>query len=156
MRIYVVDDERIIRVSLADELRDAGYEVYEFAHANAALMQMKELLPDIVITDLKMPDIDGVELLRRTKKFNKNICVILMTAYSTVSTAVETMKLGAYDYIEKPFDNEKVLLIINRVIELKSISTLVRYMFFILIYNIPIKNKTLAVIRIFLSISRYI
>jgi DNA-binding NtrC family response regulator len=121
MRIYVVDDERIIRVSLADELRDAGYEVYEFAHANAALMQMKELLPDIVITDLKMPDIDGVELLRRTKKFNKNICVILMTAYSTVSTAVETMKLGAYDYIEKPFDNEKVLLIINRVIELKSI-----------------------------------
>ena len=121
MRIYVVDDERIIRVSLADELRDSGFEVYEFANANSALLQMKELKPDIVITDLKMPDIDGLELLKRIKKYNENICVILMTAYSTVSTAVETMKYGAYDYIEKPFDNESVLLIIKRVIELKRI-----------------------------------
>lgn len=121
MRIYVVDDERIIRVSLADELRDAGFEVFEFAHANAALMKMRDLKPDLVITDLKMPDIDGVELLKRVKEIDQNIFVILMTAYSTVSTAVETMKLGAYDYIEKPFDNQSVLLIIERIIELKQI-----------------------------------
>ncbi len=121
MRIFVVDDERIIRVSLADELRDTGYEVFEFAHANAALLQMKEVKPDLVITDLKMPDIDGVELLKRIKVIDQNIYVILMTAYSTVSTAVETMKLGAYDYIEKPFDNQSVLLIIERIIELKQV-----------------------------------
>lgn len=121
MRIFVVDDERIIRVSLADELKDAGYEVYEFSNASAALMQMKDLAPGIVISDLKMPDINGIEFLKRIKDFNKDICVILMTAYSTVSTAIDAMKLGAYDYIEKPFDNEKMLMIIERNLELKNI-----------------------------------
>lgn len=121
MRIFVVDDERIIRVSLADELRDAGYEVYEFAHAGPALMQMKETMPDIVITDLKMPDINGIELLKKIKEINKDIYVVLMTAYSTVSTAVEAMKLGAFDYIEKPFDNEKLLIIIERILEFKQV-----------------------------------
>ena len=121
MRIYVVDDERIIRVSLADELRDAGFEVLEFAHASPALMQMSEMMPDIVITDLKMPDINGIDFLKKIKKINQNIYVVLMTAYSTVSTAVQAMKLGAYDYIEKPFDNESMLLIIQRIIELKQV-----------------------------------
>lgn len=121
MRIFVVDDERIIRVSLADELRDAGFEVYEFAHASPALMQLSEKIPDIIITDLKMPDINGIEFLKRIKKINNNIYVVLMTAYSTVSTAVEAMKLGAYDYVEKPFDNEIILLVIERIIELKQV-----------------------------------
>lgn len=121
MKIYVVDDERIIRVSLADELKDAGYEVFEFAHASSALIQMNTISPDIVITDLKMPDINGIEFLERIKKINPSIFVVLMTAYSTVSTAVEAMKLGAYDYVEKPFDNEKILHIIERIIELKQV-----------------------------------
>ncbi len=121
MKIYVVDDERIIRVSLADELRDAGYEVFEFANANSALMQINEVLPDIIITDLKMPEMDGLEFLKRIKNINSGIYVILMTAYSTVPTAVEAMKIGAYDYIEKPFDNEKILLIIKHIIEFKQI-----------------------------------
>ncbi len=121
MKIYVVDDERIIRVSLADELRDAGYEVLEFANANSALMQMSEELPNIIITDLKMPDVDGIEFLKKIKIINPNIYVVLMTAYSTVQTAVDAMKLGAYDYIEKPFDNEKILLIIKRILELKQV-----------------------------------
>jgi DNA-binding NtrC family response regulator len=121
MKIYVVDDERIIRVSLADELRDAGYEVFEFAHASSALMQMSTINPDIVITDLKMPDINGIDFLERIKKINSSIFVVMMTAYSTVSTAVNAMKLGAYDYVEKPFDNEKILIIIKRIIELKQV-----------------------------------
>ena len=121
MIIYVIDDERIIRVSLADELRDAGFEVYEFSHAGQALSQIKEITPEIVITDLRMPDINGIEFLKRIKIFKKDICVVLMTAFSTVETAVEAMKLGAYDYISKPFDNEEVLLIIKRIIELKQI-----------------------------------
>ena len=121
MRIYVVDDERIIRVSLADELRDAGYEVFEFAHATPALMQLDTITPDLVITDLKMPDINGIEFLEKIKTYNKDIYVVLMTAHSTVSTAVEAMKLGAYDYVEKPFDNEKMLLVIDRILELKQV-----------------------------------
>ena len=121
MKIYVVDDERIIRILLADELRDAGFEVFEFSNAGSALVQMKSEIPDIVISDLKMPDIDGIEFLERIKKLSKDIFVILMTAFSTVSTAVEAMKLGAYDYVEKPFENEKMLLIIDRIIELKEV-----------------------------------
>ena len=121
MVIYVVDDERIIRVSLADELRDEGHEVFEFAHASPALMQMSSVKPDIVLSDLKMPDIDGLEFLEKIKKIDKNIYVVLMTAYSTVSTAVEAMKLGAYDYVKKPFVNEKMLITIQRIIELTHV-----------------------------------
>jgi len=121
MKIYVVDDERIIRVSLADELRDEGYEVFEFADAVSALMQMRNAVPNVVITDLKMPNINGIEFLKKIKAINKNVYVVLMTAYSTVSTAVEAIKLGAYDYIEKPFDNEKMLIIIKHILELKQV-----------------------------------
>lgn len=123
MKIFVVDDERIIRISLADELRDEGYEVFEFANANPALMQMNELKPDLIISDIKMPGIGGVEFLTRVKKIDKNICVVLMTAFSTVATAVEAMKLGAYDYVEKPFDNEKILIIVRRIEELITIKS---------------------------------
>ncbi len=100
MRIFVVDDERMIRVSLVDELRDAGYSVHEFSAANAALAQLAELEPEIIISDLSMPGMDGIEFLKRIKTFNPEIQVIIMTAYSTVDTAVEAMKLGAYDYIQ--------------------------------------------------------
>jgi len=121
MKIFVVDDERIIRVSLADELRDANFEVFEFSNAGAALMEMQITVPEIVITDLKMPDINGIDFLKRIKLINKNIFVVMMTAYSTVSTAVEAMKLGAYDYIEKPFDNEHILIILDHIQELKQV-----------------------------------
>ena len=121
MRIFVVDDERIIRVALADDLKDAGHEVYEFSNAGVALLQMKEQLPGVVITDLKMPGLNGIEFLKKIKKYNSDICVVLMTAFSNVSTAIEAMKLGAYDYIEKPFDNEKMLMIIERLLELKQV-----------------------------------
>ncbi|MCF6242586.1 MAG: response regulator [Bacteroidales bacterium] len=123
MKVFVVDDERIIRISLADELRDEGYEVFEFANANAALLQINKIKPEIIVTDLKMPDTDGIEFLQKIKKYNNNIYVILMTAYSTVSTAVEAMKLGAYDYVDKPFDNEKILIIIRRIEELINIKS---------------------------------
>jgi len=121
MKIYVVDDERIIRVSLADELRDAGYEVFEFANASSALTQLRMVTPELIITDMKMPEMSGIDFLKKVKAYNSNIYVIVMTAYSTVSTAVKAMKLGAYDYISKPFDNEEILLTIKRVLELKQV-----------------------------------
>lgn len=121
MRIFVVDDERIIRVSLVDELRDAGYSVHEFSAANAALAQLAVLEPEIIISDLSMPGIDGIEFLKKIKMINPEIQVIIMTAYSTVDTAVEAMKLGAYDYITKPFETDAILLTIQRAAELCSI-----------------------------------
>jgi len=120
MKIFVVDDERIIRVSLVDELRDVGYHVREFSSGQAALLEMQNTIPDVVISDLKMPRMDGLELLKRTKKQYPETCFILMTAYSTVSTAVEAMRNGAYDYITKPFNNEELLIIVKRVEELRS------------------------------------
>ncbi len=121
MKIFIVDDERIIRVALADELREKNFSVLEFANASAALSKFNEIEPDIVITDLKMPEINGIEFLKKIKELNNHTFVILMTAYSTVSTAVEAMKLGAYDYITKPFDNEKMVITVNHIKELINI-----------------------------------
>ncbi len=121
MRIFVVDDERIIRVTLVDELREAGYTVYEFSTANAAMAQISNLEPELVITDLSMPGMDGIEFLKKIKNFNSDIQVIIMTAYSNVSTAVEAMKRGAYDYITKPFESDDLILTVQRVKELCNI-----------------------------------
>src|SRR3972149_1692153 len=120
IKVWVVDDERSIRVSLADDLRDAGYEVLEFANTNAVLTRMADLTPDIIISDLKMPGIDGIELLTKVKEINPEINIIVMTAFGTVGNAVKAMKLGAYDYITKPFASEEIFLIIERILELNN------------------------------------
>ncbi|MFO7978359.1 MAG: sigma-54 dependent transcriptional regulator [Bacteroidales bacterium] len=123
MRVFVVDDERLIRVTTADDLRDAGHQVREFSSAQAALTHFREKGPeaDVVITDLKMPDVDGLEFTRRLKALYPEIFVVLMTAYATVDTAVEAMKLGAYDYVSKPFNTEELLLTLERIRELKEV-----------------------------------
>ncbi|MHB1106773.1 MAG: response regulator [Lutibacter sp.] len=101
-KIMVVDDERIIRVTTADDLRDAGYIVMECANAQAALLGLKDFKPNIVISDIKMPGMSGVELLDKIKNFNPEISVIIMTAHGSIETAVQTLKMGAYDYLQIP------------------------------------------------------
>ncbi|NOX45673.1 MAG: sigma-54-dependent Fis family transcriptional regulator [Chlorobi bacterium] len=128
MKIFVVDDERIIRVSLVDDLRDAGYKVREFSNARIALMTMQEDMPDVVISDMKMPEMDGLEFLKKAKELNPDVYFIMMTAFSTVSTAVEAMKHGAYDYINKPFNNEKLLIILRRIKELIKVKDENKYL----------------------------
>ena len=114
-KIMVVDDERILRITIADDLRDAGYKVLECASAMAALVSLKEFEPDIVITDIKMPEMTGVELLEKIKKLNPEIAVIIMTAHASIETAVKTMKMGAYDYLVKPFLKDEILFLIERI-----------------------------------------
>lgn len=123
LRIFVVDDERLIRVTTADELREAGNQVREFASAEAAMQSLREEAAevDVVISDLKMPGMDGLEFISRVKKLNPEVFVLLITAHATVDTAVEAMKLGAYDYISKPFSMDELLLTIERIKELKSV-----------------------------------
>ena len=128
MRIFVVDDERIIRVSLADELRDTGHQVLEFAHAQAALLQLREAEPDLIITDLSMPGMDGIEFMKKAKEYNPDIQVMMMTAFSTVDNAVEAMKLGAYDYFTKPFETDAMLMAVNRIQELIAIKDENKYL----------------------------
>jgi len=120
-KVWIVDDERIIRITLADDLRDAGFRVKEFADPIAVLTALREEIPDIVITDLKMPNLDGIELLHKIKEFDNNIQVIVMTAHGSIENAVDAMKLGAYDYILKPFQTEEIFLVIDRICELRSV-----------------------------------
>jgi two-component system, NtrC family, response regulator len=121
IRIAVVDDERIIRVTLADDLRDNGYEVREYANAQSVLIDFMDFNPDIVITDIKMPQISGIELLEKLKGIKPAIVVIVMTAFGSIDTAVNAMKLGAFDYLTKPFNTDEIFIILDRIEELKSI-----------------------------------
>ena len=123
LKILIVDYERIVRVTIADDLKDAGYSVREFSSAIAAYQYLKEADSniDLVITDLKMPEMDGLEFLSKVKQLNPEICVLLMTAHASIQTAVEAMKLGAYDYISKPFNIDELLLNIERIKEIREV-----------------------------------
>ena len=121
MKIFLAEDERILRVSLADELRDAGHQVAEFAEGGAVLQKLTEETPDLLITDIRMPGLDGLQLLEKVKQASPETLVVLMTAYASVDTAIKALKLGAYDYLSKPFRNEEILHLTQRVAELKDI-----------------------------------
>jgi DNA-binding NtrC family response regulator len=122
-KIFIVDDEEIIRVSTADELRDAGYEVKEFENPADVLDAIQKEPADVIITDIKMPQMDGLELLRRVRLNNPQMVVLVMTAYGSVASAVEAMKLGAYDYITKPFDADEIILKLEKIKEWDKIKT---------------------------------
>jgi two-component system, NtrC family, response regulator AtoC len=111
-RILVVDDERLIRWSLQQTLGRAGYEVETVDDGGAAVRALREEAPDLVLLDLKLPDADGLQVLREIKETYPDVQVVIMTAYADVGTAVEAMRVGAYDYIAKPidFDNLGVTL----------------------------------------------
>jgi DNA-binding NtrC family response regulator len=115
--IIIVENERIIRVPLADELREAGYRVQEFIDSSRALNAVERMPVDVVITDIKMPQMDGLELLSRIKSVKPDTPVIVMTAYGSEDMAIEAMERGAYDYIEKPFDLDEMLALLARIEE---------------------------------------
>ena len=121
LRIFVVEDEEILRVSLRDDLRDAGYDVLEFDDPLKVLDKIKKQIVDIVIKDIKMPKMNGLELLDKIKSVKPETTVILITAFGSVDSAVEAMKNGAYDYITKPFKMDELLLVLERVKELHII-----------------------------------
>ncbi|MEK6797742.1 MAG: sigma-54 dependent transcriptional regulator [Planctomycetota bacterium] len=115
--IAVVDDKEILRGSLETALIREDHEVTTFADAAEAIERIKEQRFDVVMTDLKMPGTDGLTLIRDLRAAGCETPIIVMTAYATVSTAVEAMKIGAFDYIQKPFDAETVAVLIERALE---------------------------------------
>ncbi len=115
LKIVVLDDEKIQRIAMRDELVDAGHSVLAFDDPHAALASLENFVPDVLITDLRMPGLDGLDVLRRAREIDSTLEVILVTAYSTVETAVEAMRLGARDYITKPFRPEELLVRLERI-----------------------------------------
>ncbi len=118
-KIMIVEDERILRVSLTDELEEAGYNVEAFENAQDALEKLKKKKIDLVLTDIKMPEMDGIQLLEEIKLMRPDTAVIMMTAYGSIDSAVDAMKKGAYDYLNKPFKMDELYMLISRIEEFK-------------------------------------
>ncbi|MEW6441544.1 MAG: sigma-54 dependent transcriptional regulator [bacterium] len=121
MRVLIIEDEAILRVSLQDELREHGYEVDAFEDPVAAMESFRSSPAPIVISDLRLPRMSGMALLSRIKSLQPETIVILMTAYGEVSTAVEAMKKGAYDYLTKPFDLDELVLLLERACDVSRL-----------------------------------
>ncbi len=116
-QIAVVDDKEILRESLAEALTREDHFVTTFADPVEALAAIKEQRFELILTDLKMPRMDGLTLIRDTRAGGCDTPIIVMTAFATVSTAVEAMKLGAFDYIQKPFEVDTVTVLVERALE---------------------------------------
>jgi DNA-binding NtrC family response regulator len=116
VNILIVDDEPIMRESLSDWLRDDGYSVVAADSGTRALKLLPTESWNVMIVDLKMPGMDGIELMGEVKKTSPDVPIIIMTAYATVDTAVRAMREGAYDYVVKPFDPEEMALIIRKLV----------------------------------------
>jgi signal transduction histidine kinase len=121
-RILVVDDEEIVLDSCTEILRGEGYQLATAADGERGLALVKEFRPDIVVVDLKMPGLSGFDVLARLKESDPTIVTIVITGYATVSSAVEAMKHGAYDFLPKPFTPEEFRLIIRRAVEKRSLT----------------------------------
>ncbi|MCS7023238.1 MAG: sigma-54 dependent transcriptional regulator [Bryobacteraceae bacterium] len=116
-RILVVDDEEGLRRVTQLKLKQGGYDAVTAADGAAALDILARQPQDLVITDLKMPGMSGMELLRRIKDEYPEVIVIVVTAFGTIQSAVEAMRLGAYDYIIKPLNNEALQMVVSRALE---------------------------------------
>ena len=122
-RILVVDDEKNYLVVLEALLRSEGYDVLTADSGAAALRLTEDDEPDMVVTDMKMPRMTGTELIGKLKERYPELPVIVMTAFGTVENAVEAMKLGATDYIAKPFENQELLLTIEKSLKMRRLMT---------------------------------
>jgi len=137
----VVDDEENIREVLSNYLTSLGYYVVTAKDGTDALEKFKPGNFDLIISDLLMPNVDGLELLRRIREQDKEVVFLMITGYPSIETAVEAIKQGAYDYITKPFHMEDVKLRIERAFEKKNLKerlSTVQGFVWALLFSIPI------------------
>lgn len=116
-RILVVDDEKLIRWSLRERLTADGYQVLEAEDIATALSLLKGQSVDLALIDLRLPDGDGIHLMRQGHRLRPDLTVLIITAHSSIQNAVEAMKSGAYDYVSKPFDMDELSLTVRRALE---------------------------------------
>lgn len=125
-RILIVEDEKLIRWSLQQRFQEEGYVVDEAATAAAGLDKLSHAIFDLVMLDYKLPDMTGLEVLRKIREDDQDIVVLIMTAYSSVENAVEAMRLGAFDYVSKPFKMDALMLTVNKALETTHLKREVR------------------------------
>jgi DNA-binding NtrC family response regulator len=116
-KVLVIDDDASLRRVMEMQLDEIGCDVISVASGNEGLAVLEEVTPALVITDLKIPGMSGMDLLRMLRADHPELTVIMVTAYGTVRTAVEAMKAGAYDYLTKPIDYDELALVVNRAME---------------------------------------
>src|SRR5512139_3583950 len=116
-KILVVDDERMIRWSIQQALSKDGHSVAAVETGEEAVAQALDEMPDLVFLDITLPGIDGLEVLRRLKSMEPSATVVMVTATDDLKTAVEAMRLGAYDYVSKPFDLDRLRMIAQNALD---------------------------------------
>ncbi len=127
-RLMVLDDEQRMVDILAMVLRREGYEVHPFVQPEAALEALRNEPFDLLLTDLKMPGADGLKVLRQARATDPELPVILITAHATVQTAITAMRDGAFDYVEKPFDNDELKTLVCRALDVTRLARENRYL----------------------------
>ncbi len=120
--ILIIDDDASLRRVLEYQLQEAGYEVATAASGEEGLQRFGELAPQLVISDMQMPGMDGMQLLKAVKERSPETPVIIITAFGSVDVAVQAMKQGAYDYITKPFNRDELRLTVARALQLTSLT----------------------------------
>jgi DNA-binding NtrC family response regulator len=123
MKVLLVDDEKIKRTALCDDLLEAGYETEVATCAEEGLVQLQAAFFDVVVTDLRMKAMDGMTFISEIKRRWPDTEVVMVTAYATVDNAVQAMKLGAFDYITKPFESAKLILVLEKIATLHTLKT---------------------------------
>ena len=127
-RILVAEDHDSLRKGMTRALREMGHDVEEAANGNAAIEQLHGEQFDVVVCDLKMGGSDGLGVLRTAKALHPTTAVILMTAFGSVQTAVEAMQIGAFDYVQKPFEIEEMELTIEKALEVRRLKHEIDYL----------------------------
>ncbi len=113
-RVFVIDDDDIMLLSCRRILEKDGYEVETFGNGLDGIRRLDEVRPQLLLVDLKMPELDGLQVIERVRATDPNIVIAVITGYATISTAVDAMKAGAYDFLPKPFTPDELRLIVNR------------------------------------------
>ena len=126
--ILIIDDDPLIRKTLSSHLSRRNFEVHLAEEGGQGLVKYTESMQDLVILDIRLPDIDGLEALRKIKDRNKNACVVIMTAYDDMKTTVEAIKSGAYEYLVKPLDLVELDLTVEKAFQMQSLEDKLTYL----------------------------